>query len=304
MNMRIDTREMEKTEWVKTRNKYIGGSDAAAAAGRNRWKSPYDLWIEKVNGISEPVDNEAVYWGTVLEDVVAKEFEKRTGKKVHRVNQMIISEEHPFMAANIDRKVTGEDALLECKTTNAFNSSEWRDNVPEAYYLQVMHYLAVTGYSKAYIAVLIGGQQYKQFEIERDEKKIAELIEIERAFWEKVEKEEPPAVDRATNIFDLQYPESNGETVMIEDVDTVERYIELGEQIKELEKERDFMQTLIKAELKDNETGIAGNYIVNWKSSSRKSFDTTRFKKEQKELYEEYTKESQTRTMRIKEVKQ
>ena len=64
------------------------------------------------------------------------------------------------------------------------------------------------------------------------------------------------------------------------------------------------MQTLIKAELKDNETGIAGNYIVNWKSSSRKSFDTTRFKKEQKELYEEYTKESQTRTMRIKEVKQ
>jgi len=215
-----------------------------------------------------------------------------------------VSEQYPFMAANIDRKITGEDALLECKTTNAFNSSEWRDNVPQAYYMQVMHYLAVTGYSKAYIAVLIGGQQYRQFEIERDEKKIAELIEIERAFWQRVENEEPPEIDRATNVIDLQYPNSNGETVMLEDVDTVERYIELGEQIKELEKERDFMQTLIKAELKDNETGIAGNYIVNWKSSSRKSFDTTRFKKEQKELYEEYTKERQTRTMRIKEVKQ
>jgi len=292
------------SEWLQTRAKYLGGSDAAAALGLNPWKSPYDLWVEKVNGIAEPVDNEAVYWGTVLEDVVAKEFEKRTGKKVHRVNQMIISEEHPFMAANIDRKITGEDALLECKTTNAFNSSEWRDNVPEAYYMQVLHYLAVTGYSVAYIAVLIGGQQYKQFKIKRDEAKIQKLIELERAFWARVENEEPPGIDRATNVIDLQYPESNGETVVIEDLDTVVRYIELGEQIKELKKERDFMQTLIKAEMKDNEVGMAGNYIVNWKSSSRKSFDTTRFKKEQADLYNEYTKESQTRTMRIKEVKQ
>src|SRR6056297_1441703 len=136
------------------------------------------------------------------------------------------------------------------------------------------------------MAVLLLGQQYRQFEIERDEKKIAELIEIERAFWARVENEEPPDIDRATNVIDLQYPESNVGTVVIEDVDTVERYIELGEQIKELKKERDFMQTLIKAEMKDNEVGMAGNYIVNWKSSSRKSFDTTRFKKEQKELYE------------------
>jgi putative phage-type endonuclease len=291
-------------EWLQTRAKYLGGSDCAAALGLNPWKSAYDLWVEKVSGVSEPVDNEAVYWGTVLEDVVAKDFEKRTGKKVHRVNQMIVSEQHPFMAANIDRKITGEDALLECKTTNAFNSSDWKDNVPEAYYMQVLHYLAVTGYSVAYIAVLIGGQQYKQFEIKRDEAKIKKLIELERAFWQRVENEEPPDIDRATNVIDLQYPDSNGETVMIEDLDTVERYIELGEQIKELKKEREFMQTLIKAEMKDNEVGMAGNYIVNWKSSSRKSFDTTRFKKEQKELYEEYVKESSTRTMRIKEVKQ
>jgi putative phage-type endonuclease len=302
--MRINTKEMEHEEWLQERNKYVGGSDASAAIGVNPWKSPYDLWVEKVSGISEPVDSEAVEWGKKLEDLIAKEFELRTGKKVHRVNQMFISEEHPFMAANIDRKITGEDALLECKTTNAFNSSEWRDNVPEAYYMQVMHYLAVTGYSKAYIAVLIGGQTYKHYEIERDEAKIQKLIELEQAFWARVENEEPPEIDRATKIIDLQYPDSNGETVVIEDIDTVERYIELGEQIKELEKERDFMQTLIKAELKDNETGIAGNYIVNWKSSSRKSFDTTRFKKEQKELYEEYVKESSTRTMRIKEVKQ
>src|SRR6056297_98079 len=300
--MRIATKNHD--DWIETRNKYIGGSDAAAAAGLNQWKSAYDLWVEKVNGISEPVDNEAVYWGTVLEDIVAKEFELRTGKKVRRVNQMIISEEHPFMAANIDRKVTGEDALLECKTTNAFNSSEWNDNVPQAYYMQVMHYLAVTGYSKAYIAVLIGGQQYRQFEIERDEKKIAELIEIERAFWARVENEDPPDIDRATNVIDLQYPESNGETVVIDDVDTVERYIELGEQIKELKKERDFMQTLIKAEMKEAEVGMAGNYIVSWKSSSRKSFDTKKFKAEHEDLYNDFVKESSTRTMRIKELKQ
>src|SRR6056297_667935 len=145
------------------------------------------------------------------------------------------------------------------------------------------------------MAVLIGGQQYRQFEIERDEKKIAELIEIERAFWARVENEDPPDIDRATNVIDLQYPNSNGETVVLDDVGAVERYIELGEQIKELKKERDFMQTLIKAEMKEAETGMAGNYIVSWKSSSRKSFDTTRFKKEQKDLYNEYTKESETR---------
>src|SRR6056297_2040778 len=167
--------EEHSEQWHKNRKLGLGGSDAAAAIGLNKWKSSYDLWLEKTGQIENNVDNERMYWGTVLEDVVAKEFTSRTGKKVRKTNKMYFSEEHPFMLANIDRKVVGESAILECKTTSAYNNKAWQDGeVPESYLVQVMHYLAVTGYERAYIAVLIGGQRFEYTSVERDE----ELIEM------------------------------------------------------------------------------------------------------------------------------
>ena len=126
-NLIMKASEMEdRAAWLKLRNKGLGGSDAGIIVGVNPWKSPYQLWLEKTGQV-EPEDiseKEAVYWGTQLEDMVAREFTKRTGKKVQR-HGMLESVAYPFLLANVDRLVIGEDAGLECKTTSAFKYKDW-----------------------------------------------------------------------------------------------------------------------------------------------------------------------------------
>jgi putative phage-type endonuclease len=82
-----NTKDMSRFDWLNVRSKYVGGSDASIVLGVNKWKSPFELWLEKSGQIDIKENdngNEAMYWGNVLEEVVAKEFTARTGKKVRR----------------------------------------------------------------------------------------------------------------------------------------------------------------------------------------------------------------------------
>lgn len=166
-----NTSEMSHEEWLAARRKGIGGSDAAAIAGLNKWKSPVAVYLEKIGQAPEEnVSSEAAYWGTVLEDVVAQEFSKRTGLKVRRRNAILQHPEHSFMLANVDRLIVGEKAGLECKTASEYLKEEWKDDeVPAQYLIQCQHYMAVTGYDAWWIAVLIGGNKfiYKKLSVTR-----------------------------------------------------------------------------------------------------------------------------------------
>ena len=64
----VSTLEMNRIEWLQLRKSGIGGSDASAILGFNRWKSAFQLYIEKTSKMVEEIDNEFVYWGNVLED--------------------------------------------------------------------------------------------------------------------------------------------------------------------------------------------------------------------------------------------
>ena len=177
----------DRGKWLDFRRKGIGGSDAAAAVGLSRWKSPYQLWLEKT-GQAEPEDlsgKEYVYWGTVLEEAVANRFTELTGKNVRR-RGLLADDDCPFLLANVDRIVVGENAGLECKTANGFAASEWEDDsVPDAYYVQCQHYMMVTGCAKWYIAVLIGGNRFAWKEIGRNEDDIHALRTAEIDFWQR-----------------------------------------------------------------------------------------------------------------------
>lgn len=177
-----------REDWLRVRNLGIGGSDAGVILGLNKWKSPITLWAEKT-GRTEPEDlygNEAVYWGTKQEPLVAERFYEETGKKVKR-RGTLRSRPYPWMLANVDRWVVGEKAGLEIKTTNAFSAAAWDgDEIPDSYYAQCLHYMAVTGAEKWYIAVLIGGQDFRWKEIPRHEEDIRSLRKAEALFWRHV----------------------------------------------------------------------------------------------------------------------
>ena len=158
----------DRVAWERVRNSGIGGSDVACIMGLNPWKSAYALYAEK-HGDVEAEDlsnNEFVYWGTVLEQVVADRFCELTGKKVRKCGTLQ-DESYEFMLANVDRLVVGENAGLECKTANGFKASEWDgDCLPDSYYCQCQWYMMVTGCEKWYIACLIGGNHFVWKEIQ------------------------------------------------------------------------------------------------------------------------------------------
>ena len=301
---------MSREEWLRERQKGIGGSDASAILGFNPWKSPFELYIEKTSDQVQKIDNEAIHWGNVLEDVVAEEFTRRAGKKVRRRNQMFVHPEHDFMIANIDRDVVGERALLECKTTNAFAADQWEgDQIPPAYMCQVQHYMAVLDYEKAYIAVLIGGQKFVWKEIKRDDEFIELMIEHEKNFWENhVLAGVPPEIDgskSASELLNAMYPEDNGETIMLES-DKAEALIEAIESLKVDIKEKQDLRKKYENQLKlmigEAEKGVTPRYEVIHRTITSNRLDTRKLRSELPDIAEKYTNQSTYRRMMIKRV--
>ena len=194
----VSTENMPYEKWLEYRKQGIGGSDASVVCGINRYKSPVELWMEKTGQLPYQEAGEAAYWGTQLEALVRSEFTKRTGIEVRQVKQLLQSEDHPFMLANLDGVCEHPDygpCIFEAKTASAYKAGEWDDAIPDEYLLQVSHYMAVTGYKAAYIAVLIGGNTFRWRLIERDDKLISMLIPFETIFWKHVQGGTPPPLD-------------------------------------------------------------------------------------------------------------
>lgn len=303
----ISTSSLNHQEWLAQRNKGIGGSDIAAICGLNHWRSPMDVYLEKTGEASEQDENEAMYWGNVLEEVVAQEFFKRTGMKVRRRNAILQHAEFPFMLANVDRLIIGHKEGLECKTTSEYKKTAWtEDAIPDAYFLQCQWYMGVTGYQAWWIAVLIGGNKFVYQKIERDEELIQQLISIGKDFWENhVMKQIPPEWDgseASQKLLSKMYPNSKPNASIELPTDTaefIEKLDEVKSSIKELESLKNTYENKVKSYLGENEIGFIRDKKVTWKSYVTNRFDTKRFKSDYPDLYEKYINESSSRRFSV-----
>lgn len=307
----LNTKDMTHEEWLKARQAGVGGSDAGTILGVNKWKSKTQLFFEKVNPeLKQQVDNEFIYWGNVLEDVVAKEFEARTGKKVRKNNKMLRHPEHEFMLANLDRVIVGEKALLECKTTSQYNIDQWKDDeIPASYLCQIQHYMAVTGYEKAYIAVLCGGNQFIWKEVPRDDELIEIIINAEKDFWyNNVLAGVIPEIDGsdATKDF-LNHMYKDIDETEVQLSDDVETLLTALEQVKQEEKELKELKTQYENKIKhilgNNLAGKTSGYQITWKPQVRKTLDTKKIREIYGERLDPYYKETETRVLKIKQIK-
>lgn len=297
-------------EWLKIRSQYIGGSDAGAVIGMNPYKSAYTLWAEKTGRVPQFDGNIVTKVGSYLEDFVAKLFEEETGKKVRRKNRTILNTACPWACANIDRVVLGENAILEIKTSTSIPTiRKVKSGEPaDAWYCQVQHYMAVGGYDIAYIAVLVNCRELVVFTIPRDEADIAILMKAEEAFMDCVKTDTPPGIDGSESSKETVsglYPESTDEVVDLSAYGTsLDEYMALGRQIKEMETRRDAIGNTIKSHMENAGRGDSGNYQVTWTSSDRKSFDSKSFAKENPEIdLNPYYKTTTVRTFKVTERK-
>ena len=306
---KITTADMSRDEWLDARRAGIGGSDVGAIMGFNQYKSAYQVFLEKTGQYHEEVDNDAVYFGNALEDFVAQEFAKRTGKKVRRLNKMLVHPEHDFMLANLDRVVVGERAVLECKTASEYVKEAWEgEEIPASYLCQVHHYLAVTGFEKAYIAVLVGGNKFIWKEIERDEEFIQILIDREKDFWENhVLKDEAPPIDGSDATNDLikkMYPQDDGTAIMLTKDDDVllDAIDSISSEIKALEQQKKEYENQLKLKLENATEGHSQRHKVTFKTVVSNRVDSKRLKVDAPDIYDKFIKPSSSRRLTIKKL--
>ncbi len=315
--------QVQHDQFLAGRKKGIGGSDVAAILGFSPYKSPYQLWLDKT-GRSERKEsqNESAHFGNLLEDVVAKEFSRRAGVKVQRVTQQLFLEDHPWALGNIDRAVINPDIagnvrfkdgalttdrLLECKTASEYMSKlfgeEGSDQVPDYYLTQCLWYLLITGCKVIDLAVLIGGNKFRMYRIERDEDLIQSIFSQVKAFWfNHVIADVPPDPSTFDDVLHRWSKHIVGKQVEadFEHIKLAEELISVQKTKKDAEAREDEIKLKIVSTMQDAETMInQGKAICTYKEQSSTRIDSKSLKAEEPDLFKKYCKESSTRVFRI-----
>lgn len=302
---------MSREEWLELRRHSIGGSDAAAIIGLSKWASPYTVWADKTGRLPDKPDTEAMRQGRDLEEYVAQRFSEATGKRVKRCNAILYNPAYSHSHADVDRMIVGENAGLECKTTSTLDVKQFRGvEFPEKYYAQCVHYMAITGADRWYLAVLVLGKEFHVYTLERDEAEIRALMDAETAFWEQyVETDTPPAADGAESTTDAIrtiYADSSQSICILFGRETLlEEYMALKSQSKALDARISEIQNTIMEDMQDAERGECGAYTVIWKAQERETFQRKEFEKAHPEInLAEYCRVSKSRPFKVTENKE
>lgn len=325
MNTHVNLQEVESARqvWLQSRRLGVGGSDVAAILGLSKYKSPYQLWLDKTNRADlDDSESEPAYWGNQLEDIVAKEYAKRNGVKIQRVNATIHNPDHEWMIANIDRaiinpEISGNvrikegklttDRILECKTANQYLAKLWGDEqseqVPDYYLTQCQWYMGNTGASICGLGVLIGGQKFRSYQIEFDAELFAMLQEECSKFWfDNVQADIPPAPTTFDDVLH-RWSKHNADQALTADDETaqiVADYRDLNSTIKEASKELDDLKLQICTRMEDAEMIIQEEKrLATFKYQERNTLDSKALKATYPDIYEQFIKISSTRVLRV-----
>ena len=284
-------------EWLEARKTYLGGSDLGAVIGVNKYKTALDVYLEKTSEHSPETNNDAIYWGNILEDVVAQEYSKRVNLPIETEPALLRHPEYEFLAANIDRWVDGKKYVLECKTAGYMMSKEWgeegSDNIPESYLIQSAGYAAICDVPKVDIAVLIGGQDFRIYSYVRNKEFEDKLIKIACNFWHNhVQKRIPPKYSSLADTFNL-FPVGNHKELTASENITQKIYElkELKEQESNTQTAIDKLKVDIQEFMKDYDMllDINGCVVATWKNTAPRSFfDAKRLKQECQDIYSKY----------------
>ena len=299
------------------RERNIGGSDVAALLGLSKWKTPVDLWMEKT-GRREQEDisgNPAVQAGIRMEGAILDWFADETGKRVLRPKENDgpwQHPEHPRLVGHADGLCVDEKAGVEIKTASAWVQQDWGvydygsqdygDGVPLAYTCQCLHYMSVYDLPRWYVAVLIGGNDFRVFVLERDADFEKELLRRELEFLAHVDSDVPPEPTSVADVVSL-HPMANVEQVMAgEDIEPwLNKAAEADQHQKGWKKQLDEAKTRIADYMGDAGKLVdsSGATLANFREQQSRRIDTTRLKKERPDIYDEYAKVSTTRPMRL-----
>jgi putative phage-type endonuclease len=219
-----------REQWLIGRRLGIGASESPALFGLSPsgWHSPFSIWLEKT-GLVPPVELEGEWleWGMLLEEPIAQRYALRTERRIWQAGQFAsaVHPRLPFMRATPDRWVieaADRDGrgVLQIKNAGWFKADDWEYGPPDYIQAQVQHELAVTGFGWGSIAVLIGGNTFKYYDVERNDAYIAELELACGAFWDLVLQRKKPEIDGSgatSAAIKRLHPLDDGSAVQLDD---------------------------------------------------------------------------------------
>ena len=187
----------------------------------------------------------------------------------------------PFLLANLDGRFEHPElgpCGLELKTAGEFMRSAWDgEEIPDACYIQVQHYMAVTGLAHFYVAYLIGNREFGALPVPRNEAVIDELAPRLRDFWENfILAKVPPApagLTCDTEILKSLYPFEEGYTVSLPDCqDKYDTYKALKQDEKRIQLELEAIRQHFMSAMGEAQAALVGRHKVTWKTVERRGY--------------------------------
>lgn len=321
---RVPTVAMSREQWLAERRKALGGSDVGAILGLNPYRGPVAVWADKLGKTDDQPDNEAMRQGRDLEAYVAERFAEASGFQVQRYNYLLRDNAN-HVSGNIDRRVVGMKAGLECKTASALSESRFKGGAfPSSYYAQCCTYMAITGWERWYLAVIVLGRSltiYQMTTIDGDAcpdwcensvyvsaEELQAIRDVARNWWETyVATETMPPPDGTASTADTLttiYRGGGGEVKLLREGD-LDTYFALRAQIDSLQAQADAIKQACMADMGDAEKATCGQYSISWKPQQRRTLDTKRLQKDNPSLnLEDYYKVTTTRPFKVTDMKE
>ena len=290
-------------DWLAERRKGIGGSDVAAIMGLSAYSTPYQVWLDKTQGIHEDISEKpAIMWGNILEPVVGEHYmDCHPDRHVRRVNAIARSIERPWAQASLDYEVHDPElgwGVLEIKTAGWRREPDWEEGVPTYYLTQVAHYLSVTGRPFADVAVLIAGQDYREFRVMRDEEDVATVNAAVDEFWhECVERGEAPDVGAPDNrhVFEAHPDPTDGYVSLTDPAvsGVLAQWLTAKADLDDARERLEHYGAILKKEIGDSKGFETRTGLLTWSRLERTYIDTGRLRSERPDLIAEYQSKRQ-----------
>lgn len=293
----------DRAEWLAMRRKGIGSTDASVITGHNDYKTPYQLWLEKTQGVETP-DNEIMRLGREFEDVVAKMYAEDNGVTVDGVNLFFRHPAHEYVCASIDRIVHGDargDGLLECKTTVSQVHRTWNGDLPIVYFIQAQYQMLVTGFTWCDVSVLVlDTRKTYTYNVTADPVVQAHILGKVTDWWNRhiIDGVEP-----MPDVTDIAKMPTSEETATADDTTqaAITVYRDVSAKIKALQAQKDEAADVIKGAFGTASELVAGGATVaTWKAATRTTIDDKALAKQFPDAYTATAKTTTTRTLKIK----
>ena len=288
----------DRASWLQARTTGVGGSDIAAILGLSKWKTPLQVYLEKRGEIGPQPDNDAMRWGRYLEPVVRQAYADATGNEVRVIDQMVRHPLYEHMIANLDGFVLPDDGprrVFEAKT--ARSAEGWgepgSDHIPQQYLLQVQHYMAVTGFIVADVAVLIGGSDFRIYEVPEDRELQDMICDACAEFWQRVQEGNPPEPVSYADVQARFGRSSRAGSALASDqtLHALQMLRALKTQAKELDDAEEQWKSVVMKQMGESDTLIdaSGRTLATWKASApAKRFDSAALKAAHPDIYERF----------------